>query len=68
MAEMSFLCRVTGLSLRDRVRVIQKRLKVKPPLLRMEKSQLRWFRHLVRMPPARCFRYVQLGEDHEADP
>ncbi|XP_061892442.1 uncharacterized protein LOC133642332 [Entelurus aequoreus] len=48
-AEMSFLRRVAGLSLRDRVRssVIRKELKVKPLLLHMERSQM------VRMPPER---------------
>ena len=54
-AEMGFLRRVAGLSLRDRVRssVIRERLKVEPLLLRIERSQLRWFGHLVRMPPGR---------------
>ena len=54
-AEMSFLRRVAGLSLRDRVRSsdIRERLRVEPLLLRVERSQLRWFGHLVRMPPGR---------------
>ena len=54
-AEMSFLRRVSGLSLRDRVRSsdIRERLKVEPLLLRIERSQMRWFGHLVRMPPGR---------------
>ena len=48
---MGFLCEVTGLSLRDRVRssVIRERLKEELLLLRIEKSQLRWFGHLVSM-------------------
>ncbi|KAK0135552.1 hypothetical protein N1851_028597 [Merluccius polli] len=52
-AEMSFLHRVAGLSLRDRVRssVIQEELGVDPLLLRVERSQMRWLGH--RMPP-RC--------------
>jgi len=52
---MSFLCRVAGLSLRDRVRSsdIQRELGVEPLLLRIERSQLRWFGHLIRMPPGR---------------
>uniref|UniRef100_A0A8C6NIQ5 Reverse transcriptase domain-containing protein n=1 Tax=Nothobranchius furzeri TaxID=105023 RepID=A0A8C6NIQ5_NOTFU len=43
-AEMSFLRRVAGLSLRDRVRssVIQEGLGVDPLLLHIERSQLRW--------------------------
>ncbi|KAK0144601.1 putative uncharacterized transposon-derived protein F52C9.6 [Merluccius polli] len=52
-AEMSFLRRVAGLSLRDRVRssVIREELRVDPLLLRIERSQMRWLGHLVRMPP-----------------
>ncbi|KAK0137964.1 Delta-1-pyrroline-5-carboxylate synthase [Merluccius polli] len=54
-AEMSFLRRVAGLSLRDRVRssVIREKLGVDPLLLRVERSQMRWLGHLVRMPPGR---------------
>ena len=54
-AEMSFLRRVAGLSLRDRVRSsdIRRELGVEPLLLRIERSQLRWFGHLTRMPPGR---------------
>uniref|UniRef100_A0A8C6LTA7 Reverse transcriptase domain-containing protein n=1 Tax=Nothobranchius furzeri TaxID=105023 RepID=A0A8C6LTA7_NOTFU len=52
-AEMSFLRRVAGLSLRDRVRssVIREGLGVDLLLLHIERSQLRWLGHLVRMPP-----------------
>ena len=54
-AEMSFLRRVAGLSLRDRVRssAIREELGVEPLLLRVERGQLRWLGHLVRMPPER---------------
>ncbi|TWW61130.1 hypothetical protein D4764_05G0012200 [Takifugu flavidus] len=54
-AEMSFLRRVVGLSLRDRVRssAIREELGVKSLLLRVERSQMRWLGHLVRMPPGR---------------
>ena len=54
-AEMSFLRRVAGLSLRDRVRssAIREGLRVEPLLLHIERSQLRWFGHLTRMPPGR---------------
>ncbi|TWW71143.1 hypothetical protein D4764_17G0006260 [Takifugu flavidus] len=54
-AEMSFLRRVAGLSLRDRVRssAIWEELGVEPLLLRIERSQMRWLGHLVRMPPGR---------------
>lgn len=54
-AEMSFLRRVAGFSLRDRVRssVIREGLGLEPLLLCLERSQLRWFGHLVRMPTGR---------------
>ena len=53
VAKMSFLCRVAGLSLRDRVRSsdIWERLRVELLLLHIERSQLRWVRHVVKMPP-----------------
>ncbi|TWW78236.1 R2DM Retrovirus-related Pol polyprotein from type II retrotransposable element [Takifugu flavidus] len=54
-AEMSFLRRVAGLSLRDRVRssAIREELGVESLLLRVERSQMGWLGHLVRMPPGR---------------
>ena len=53
MPEMSFLRRVAGLSLRGRLRNSdnRERLRVDPLLLDVERSQLRWFGHLVRLPP-----------------
>ncbi|KAK3540973.1 hypothetical protein QTP86_007687 [Hemibagrus guttatus] len=53
--EMSFLCRVAGRSLRDRVRssVTREELRVEPLLLHIERGQLRWLGHLFRMPPGR---------------
>ena len=64
-AEMGFLRRVSGLSLRDEVRssVIQEGLGVEPLLLRIERSQMRWVGHLVRMPPGRL-----TGEVFQARP
>ncbi|KAF7644066.1 hypothetical protein LDENG_00228770, partial [Lucifuga dentata] len=58
--EMRFLRRVSGLTLRDRVRSsdIQEGLRVEPLLLHIERSQLRWFGHLIRMPPGRLSREV----------
>ncbi|KAK3517314.1 hypothetical protein QTP70_002959 [Hemibagrus guttatus] len=52
-AEMSFLRRVAGRSLRDRVRssVTWEELGVEPLLLHIERGQLRWLGHLFRMPP-----------------
>ncbi|KAK3524458.1 hypothetical protein QTP70_029309 [Hemibagrus guttatus] len=54
-AEMSFLRRVAGRSLRDRVRssVTREELEVEPLLLHIERGQLRWLGHLFRMPPGR---------------
>ncbi|KAL0184943.1 hypothetical protein M9458_020639, partial [Cirrhinus mrigala] len=54
-AEMSFLRRVAGRSLRDRVRssVTREELGVDPLLLHIERGQLRWLGHLFRMPPGR---------------
>ena len=54
-AEMSFLRRAAGFSLRDRVRssAIREELRVEPLLLHIERSQLRWLGHLIRMPPGR---------------
>ncbi|KAF7657607.1 hypothetical protein LDENG_00024740 [Lucifuga dentata] len=59
-AEMRFLRRVSGLTLRDGVRSsdIREGLGVEPLLLRIERSQLRWFGHLIRMPPGRLPREV----------
>ncbi|KAK7929267.1 hypothetical protein WMY93_005662 [Mugilogobius chulae] len=53
--EMSFLRRVAGRSLRDRVRssVTREELRVEPLLLHIERGQLRWLGHLYRMPPGR---------------
>ncbi|XP_061769811.1 uncharacterized protein LOC133560842 [Nerophis ophidion] len=52
-AEMSFLHGSVGLSFRDRMRcsAIRGELKVKPLLLHIDRSQTRWFGHLVRIPP-----------------
>ena len=53
--EMGFLRRMSGLSLRDRVRSLFNRegLRVELLLLRIERSQMRWLGHLVRMSPGR---------------
>ncbi|XP_058616632.1 uncharacterized protein LOC131530397 [Onychostoma macrolepis] len=55
VAEISFLRRVAGCSLRDRVRssVTREELRVEQLLLNIERSQLRWLGHLFRMPPGR---------------
>ncbi|KAK3542618.1 hypothetical protein QTP86_031319, partial [Hemibagrus guttatus] len=67
-AEMSFLCRVAGRSLRDRVRssVPREELGVNPLLLHIERGQLRWLGHLFRMPlghlPGVVFRACPTGK------
>ena len=54
-AEMKFLRRVHGVTLLDQVRssTIRKSLDIEPLLLRIERSQLRWFGHVSRMPQER---------------
>ncbi|KAL1263714.1 hypothetical protein QQF64_006453, partial [Cirrhinus molitorella] len=73
-AEMSFLRRVVGRSLRDRVRsaVTREELGVEPLLLHIERGQLRWLRHLFRMPPGRLpgevFRACPTGKRPQGRP
>ncbi|KAK3519557.1 hypothetical protein QTP86_003108 [Hemibagrus guttatus] len=64
-AEMSFLRRVAGRSLRDRVRssVTWEELGAEPLLLHIKRGQLRWLGHLFWMPPGRL-----LGEVFRACP
>ena len=56
-AEIGFLLKVVGLSLRNKVRRLttQRELRVEPLLLHIKSSHLRWFKDLVRMPPGRLF-------------
>ena len=67
------LRRVAGLSLRDRVRslVIREELGVDPLLLRVERSQMSWLGHLVRMPqgrlPGEVFRARPIGPGKTQD-
>ncbi|KAK3550782.1 hypothetical protein QTP70_004917 [Hemibagrus guttatus] len=73
-AEMSFLRRVAGRSLRDRVRssVTREELGVEPLLLHIERGQLRWLGHLFRMPPGRfpggVFRACPTGKRPQGKP
>ena len=59
-AEMGFLRRVAAFSFRDRVRssAIREGLGAEPLLLCVERSQLRWIGHLLRMPPGHLPREV----------
>ena len=60
---MSFLRRVAGRSLRDRVRssVTREEHGVEPLLLHIKRSQLR-LRHLYRMPPGRLPREARWSD------
>ncbi len=72
--EMGFLRRVAGVSIRVKVKtlVIREELGVELLLLCNDRSQLRWFRHLVRMPPGRLpgevFQACPAGKGPGADP
>ena len=50
-AEMGFLQKVRGLSLLDKVKSsnIRQSLNIEPLLLRIERSQLRWYGHVTQM-------------------
>lgn len=67
VAEVNFLPRVTSLSLGDRVKsvVIQDGLRVEPLVFYFDRNQLRWFRHLIKMPSGclllKCSKHVLLG-------
>ena len=52
---MMFLRRIEGVTLLNKVRSseIQKSLNIKPLFLRIERSQLKWFGHVSRMPRER---------------
>ncbi|KAK3518470.1 hypothetical protein QTP70_000905 [Hemibagrus guttatus] len=73
-AEMSFLRRVAGHSLRDRVRssVTWEGLGVEPLLLHIKRGQLRWLGHLFRMPlgrlPGEAFRACPTGKSPRGRP
>ena len=59
-AEMRFLRRAAGLTLRDRIRssTIRESLKAESLLLHIERSQLRWLGHVLRMPRERLAHQV----------
>jgi hypothetical protein len=67
-AEMRFLRRVAGLTLRDKIRSsnIRETLQIEPLLLHIERSQLRWLGHVLRMPhnrlPYQIFQAAPAGK------
>ncbi|KAK3509747.1 hypothetical protein QTP70_008379 [Hemibagrus guttatus] len=73
-AKMSFLCRVAGRLVRDRVRssATREELGVEPLLLHIKRGQLRWLRHLFQMPPGRLpgevFRACPTGKRPQGRP
>ena len=63
-SEMSFLRRIEGVTLYNKMRSseIRKFLNIEPLLLRIERSQLRWFGHVSRMPQKRLPKQALLGK------
>ena len=63
-SEMRFLRRIEGVTLFNKVRSseIRKSLNIEPLLLRIERSQLRWFGHVRRMPQERLPKQALLAK------
>ena len=72
-SEMRFLRRIEGVTLFNKVRSseIRKSVNIEPLYLRIERSQLRWFGHVNRMPQERLSKQAlhakQMGEDQSDD-
>ena len=70
---MRFLRRIEGVTLFNKARSseIRKSLNIEPLLLRIERSQLRWFGHVSRMPqerlPKQALHAKAKGEDQSDD-
>ena len=63
-SEMRFLRRIEGVTLFNKVRSseIRKSFNIEPLLLRIEKSQLRWFGHVSRIPQERLPKQALLAK------
>ena len=63
-SEMRFLRKIGGVTLFNKVRSseIRKSLNIEPLLLRIERSQLRWFGHVSRMPQERLPKQALLAK------
>ena len=63
-SEMRFLRKIERVTLFNKVRSseIRKSLNIEPLLLRIERSQLRWFGHVSRMPQERLPKQVLLAK------
>ena len=61
---MRFLRRIEGVTLFNKVRSseIRESLNIEPLLLRIERSQLRWFGHVSRMPQERLPKQALLAK------
>ena len=68
--EMSFLQRIEGVTLFNKVRSseIRKSLNIEHLLLRIERSQLRWFGNVSRMPQERLPKQAILAKANERIP
>ena len=66
---MRFLQKVEGVTLFNKMRSseIRKSLNIEPLLLRIERSQLRWFGHVSRMPQERLLKQALLAKAKEKD-
>ena len=62
--EMRFVQKIEGVTLFNNVRSseIQKPLEIELLLLRIERSQLRWFGHVCRMPQERLHKQALLAK------
>ena len=63
-SKMRFLRRIEGVTLFNKVRSsdIRKSLNIEPLLLRIERSQLKWFGHVSRMPQERLPKLALLAK------
>ena len=69
-SEMRFLRRIEGVALLNKVRSseIRKSPNIEPLLLRIERSQLRWFGHVSRVPQERLPKQALLAKANERRP
>ena len=69
-SEMRFSRRIEGVTLFNKVRCseIRKSLNIEPLLLRIERSQLRWFGHVSRMPHEKLPKQALLAKANERKP
>ena len=69
-SEMRILRRIEGVTLFNKVRSseIQKSLNIEPLLLRIKRSQLRWFGHVSRLPQERLPKQALLAKPNGRRP